>query len=134
MSAPRTPADVRGTWDALGADIMRRQSLLVGYRHGGAELTEDEVAEHAVTLLAQGAYLARLVDAFVVEWGLTAVVAGAPLDEVAAAAGPDVAALRIQLLSFVDNQERVHQRPGTRFGMDPVQAEQVRALINGADR
>lgn len=134
MSAPKTPADVRGTWDALGADISRRQSLLVGYRHGGADLNEEEVAEHAIVLLAQGAYLARLVEAFVVEWGLTAIVAGAPLDEVAAASGVDAAALRIRMLSFVDTQEQVHQRPGTRFGMDPVQAEQVRALINGADR
>lgn len=132
MSAPKTPADVRGTWDALGTDISRRQSLLTGYRHGGVDLTEEEVAEHAVTLLAKGAHLARLVDAFVVDWGLTAAVAGVPLDDVAAAAGVDVAALRIRLLSFVDLQEGVHQRPDAKHGMDPVQAEQVRALISGA--
>lgn len=134
MSAPRTPADVRGTWDALGADIARRQSLLADCRSGGVDVPDEVIAEHAITLLAQGGYLARMVDAFVAEWGLTAVLAGAPFGEVADAAGLDVAALRARLLSFVDQLERVHQHPSMTYGMDPVAAEQVRALITGGDR
>ncbi|MBN9791257.1 hypothetical protein DMP17_21995 [Pseudonocardia sp. TMWB2A] len=131
MSAPRTPDQVEGAWDEVGADIERRQRALAQHTYRES-LPAEEVAEHAVAMLAEAAHLARLAEVYVVPWALAAVRAGVPLADVAVAASRDVTELRKVLLDEVALQVLVHQRPGSRYGMDPVVAEQVRALISGA--
>lgn len=133
MSAPRTPAEARGGWRTIGEDLDRRYLALARHHHGD-DVAPEEVAEHALALLAQGRYLQQSLDAHVTTWALAAVRAGVPVPEVAAATEWTVAKLTAELLAEVRLLELVHQRPGTTSGMDPVVAEQVRALINGADR
>lgn len=132
MSAPRVPAEVRGGWQTIAIDLDRRYIALAGRHWDG--LAAEEVAEHALALLAQGRHLQQSLDAHVVPWALAAIRAGVPVADAAAATEWDVARLREELLGHVALLELVHQRPDTKYGMDPVQAEQVRALINGSDR
>lgn len=134
MSSPRTPDEVRASWQEVGDDIERRRAVVDRHRFGREELAPQQLAEHTIALLAEARHLAQLADAYRSEWALLVVQAGVPMVDIAAAAGMDVTALRAELLRYVSLMELVHQRPGSRFGMDPVRADEVRALIDGADQ
>lgn len=114
---------------ALGDLVARYVALRLGEDPdpgGGADPARDR-AGRALQQLALAAAIAERVQA---GWALDAVAAlraGAPWEQVAAARGQEVAAVRADLAGWLRGQARLHRDTG--LGLDPGEAARAWRLL-----
>lgn len=136
MTPPRTPADVPEftPLEHMAGALQAHRSALVDVRHGlGPARTRGEVAGHALAAVALGTKLSRIAAAGVWSDAMDALAHGATLTDVADALSVSDAEAVTGLHGYVDGQARLHQHYGD-IGMTPAQADEARALIDGAAR
>ncbi|MEV1295742.1 hypothetical protein [Pseudonocardia sp. NPDC049635] len=136
MTAPRKPADVPEftPLEHMAQALSGHRAVLVDVRHGlGRERSRDEIADHALAAVAIGKRIASAAAAGLWCDGMDALAHGATLADVAAALDLPAGVALVGLHEYVDGQARLHRRYGD-MGMSPAQADEARALIDGADQ